>query len=351
MVDSGTGVGKYPSLDLRYDDQAYISYYHGGLGELRYAYHAGIGNCGSGDAWYCTTIDTDGHVGAHSSILAPRYSGDLIRVAYYDLDYHQLKYAHSGMSSGSGNCGPANSWQCSVVDDMNAYLPVGISMKMDLNGSPIIAYQYTDPDNPEAYDLLRIARPNFVYGDSGSGNCGDVPAGDTEPFWRCTTLDSAGYYTDEADYVSLAVNENGLRRDLLLRKETVLFDRFLEIGLSKGQRFLASHPGAAGRLLGCPGEGIGKQVNTTTYSLTGCRRRNRSYHGGLPAGYDPVISCNGRRMRRGYGMRALSKPSATESTSKRMRAMFCIAGGCFVDRPFWTGVRTAPACVSCPLGI
>ena len=122
MVDSGTGVGKYASLDLRYDDAVYISYYHGGLGELRYAYFAGFGNCGSGDAWYCTTIDTDGYVGAHSSLLAPRYSSDLIRVTYYDLDYHQLKYAHSGMSGGSGNCGPSNSWQCSVVDDMNAYL-------------------------------------------------------------------------------------------------------------------------------------------------------------------------------------------------------------------------------------
>jgi hypothetical protein len=130
-------------------------------------------------------------------------------VAYYSLDYHLLKYAHSGMSGGSGNCGPSNNWHCSVVDDMSPSLPVGISMKLDPDGYPMIAYQYKDPDNPNAHELLRIARPYLVYEDSNFGNCGINP-GFGFLYWRCTTLDYGDGYHDAGSFVSLAVNPNGL---------------------------------------------------------------------------------------------------------------------------------------------
>lgn len=237
MVDSGTGVGKWASLDIRYDDTVYIAYYHGGLGELRYAYNAGIGNCGTGDAWYCTTIDSDGYVGAQASFLAPSYAGDYYRVAYYDLDYHHLKYAHSGMG-GSGNCGPSNSWACSVVDDMNAYLPVGISMQVDAVGTPMIAYQYTDPTNPAAYDLVRLARPNYVYDGTNAGNCGDIPPGYTDPFWRCITLDNASLYEDEGDFISMAVDGNGLAAISYAEENSFYNTTFLKVVFQRARLFL-----------------------------------------------------------------------------------------------------------------
>jgi hypothetical protein len=209
VVDSGNGVGKFASLDIRFDDTVYIAYYTEATGDLKYAYYGGIGNCGAGNAWICTTIDTNGNVGGYTSFLAPSYAGDIYRVAYYSLDYHLLKYAQSGMSGGSGNCGPSNSWQCNVVDDMSESLPVGISMKLDVDGYPIIAYQYAEHGNPNAYSELRIARPYLVYQDSDFGNCGFNP-GFGFLYWRCTTLDYGDGYHDAGSFVSLAVKPNGL---------------------------------------------------------------------------------------------------------------------------------------------
>lgn len=210
VVDSGTGVGKFASLDMRFDDTVYIAYYTEATGDLKYAYYGGIGNCGAGNAWICTTIDSVGNVGGYTSIVAPSYSGDIYRVAYYDLVNHQLKYARSGANLGFGNCGPSNSWQCHVVDDMSESLPVGISMKLDADGYPIIAYQYKEHGNPQAYSQLRIARPYPVYHDSDFGNCGSIPPGYGVLYWRCTILDPGDGYHDAGSFVSLAVNPSGL---------------------------------------------------------------------------------------------------------------------------------------------
>jgi hypothetical protein len=97
MVDIGIGVGKYASLDISYDGSVCIAYYHEGLGELRYAYDAGFGNCGDGNTWSCWSIDTAGHVGEHVFLVAPSFPGDVMHLAYYDADNHHLKYAQSGM--------------------------------------------------------------------------------------------------------------------------------------------------------------------------------------------------------------------------------------------------------------
>ena len=237
IVDEGSGVGKWASLDLQYDDAVYIAYYHDAADELRYAYHAGIGNCGSGAAWYCTTIDSDGNVGANASLAAPAYAGDRIRVAYYDLNYHRLKYAFSG-AGGTGNCGPSNSWYCSVVDDMDPVLHVGLAMKMDAGGSPMIAYQYTDPGNPEGYTVVRLARPNLVYDGTHSGNCGDIPPGYDEPWWRCITLDDAGLYEDEGDFIAMAVNGNGLAAISYSEENSFYNSTFLKVVFQQAMLYL-----------------------------------------------------------------------------------------------------------------
>ena len=130
-----------------------------------------------------------------------------MHVAYYDADNHHLKYAQSGMGN-SGNCGPSNSWQCYKVDDMDPTLPVGISMKLDPDGYPMIAYQYKATGYPQI--VLRIARPYLAYGDASFGNCGDVPPGYLFLYWRCTTLDDSGQYYNQGDFISLAINGSGL---------------------------------------------------------------------------------------------------------------------------------------------
>ncbi len=210
VVDSGDGVGKYASLDLNYEGQVYIAYYDQSAGDLKYAYYAGIGNCGSGNVWYCTTIDGDGiDAGVSASLVAPQAADDPIRVAYQDLTNHKLRFAFSGLASGEGNCGPSDSWYCNMLDDMSSVTPGGISMQLDPDGNPFIAYQSLE-DHPEARAGLSIARPYTVYQDAGFGNCGEVPPGYLFLYWRCTIIDGAGSETEEAQHVSLAVDPGGL---------------------------------------------------------------------------------------------------------------------------------------------
>ena len=209
-IDTGDGTGKFASLDLTYNGRVDIAYYSEATGDLKYAYYTGLGNCISGNGWVCRTIDSVGNVGGYTSIVAPGYINDVTRVAYYDFLNRELRYAYSGMSGGSGNCGPSNSWQCNMVDDMSSDPPVGISMKEDPEGYPMIAYQYVDHSDPSSYHHLRIARPYLVYHDSDIGNCGDTPPGYAVLYWRCTSLDQGYYYDHEASFVSLAISPSGL---------------------------------------------------------------------------------------------------------------------------------------------
>jgi hypothetical protein len=175
-------MGQYASLDFSWDDQAYIAYYDAGLGHIKYAYYGGIGNCGQYNQWICTTIDSVGDVGLYASLKAPQYSGDLLRVAYYDP-----------------------SWGPVVVDNMGTSLsPMGISMDIDKDGYPVIAYQqYATEFSPAT---LRIVRPYLVFNDNSLGNCGDVPPGYLFQYWHCSTLDNSGQYTEEADFVPCSLN-------------------------------------------------------------------------------------------------------------------------------------------------
>ena len=195
-VDHGEGVGQYASLDFSWDDQVYIAYYDAGSGNLKYAYFAGFGSCDNG--WECFAVDgTDGSdVGLYASLKAPQFSGDPLRIAYYDKTNGDLKYYDL-------------SWGPLIVDDMGTSpSPMGISMAIDNDGYPVIAYQKTESDfsNP----VLFVARPYLAFGDDSFGTCGDVPPGYVFQYWRCNILDAAGQYLSEAEYVSVAVNSSGL---------------------------------------------------------------------------------------------------------------------------------------------
>jgi len=199
-IDSGNGVGQYVSTDMSWDGQLKIAYYDAGLGNLKSANYVGFGgNCGLIGGWQCNTIDgTDGsNVGLNASIQAPQFSGDSLRIAYYDKTNEHLKFYDS-----------LQNWKV-VVDEMGSSLSnMGISMDIDKDYSPIIAYQQIDSEFSPP--VLRIARPASVYGEDSLGNCGEVPPGYLFQYWQCNTLDNGGQYTEEADYVSLVVKSNGL---------------------------------------------------------------------------------------------------------------------------------------------
>jgi hypothetical protein len=228
LVDSGNRVGQHISMDMSYEDEIRIAYYDAGSGNLKYAYYAGIGNCGEGDQWQCNIIDgTDGSdVGLYTSIKAPRFMGDPFRIAYYDKTNGNLKFYASA---------PLN-WIV-IVDSMGTNLnDMGISMDMDKGGYPVIAYQQVASDGAPA--ALRIARPAEVYDEGKIGNCGEIPPGNIYLYWQCDTLDNAGAYTDEANYVSLTVRSNGLAMIAYTEDDEFYNIRSLKIVYQYAQSFL-----------------------------------------------------------------------------------------------------------------
>jgi len=203
-VDSGDGVGQYASLDYTEFAEVYIAYYDGGAGDLKYAYYSGIGNCGTGNTWSCATLDgTDGSdVGKFVSLHAPASADDALQLAYYDASHGMLRYAVRVDGSG-GNCGPGNSFQCDAIEAVGGGPSKAVSLAADGCNVPIIAY--LDDSQPFQPSQLRVAQPAYSLG-LPSGNCGPGA-----PFtWQCTTVDAGSDDEDEAGYVSIALDPNGL---------------------------------------------------------------------------------------------------------------------------------------------
>jgi hypothetical protein len=238
-VDSGDSLfGQYASLDVDYNDGPYIAYYDGDNGNLKYAYYAGIGTCGSG--WECSTIDSTGDVGQFASLKAKQSSSDKLHIAYYDKTNGKLKYATSGWTG--GNCGSGDSWYCMNVDTIGSGLTqVGISLDLDADGYPIIAYQ--DASEDLAPSLLNIARPASAYGEPlGIGSCGDPPfPGGLFSYFQCNTIDNAAYgigYVYLADFTSVAVGPSGLAVIAYYEVDDYNLTQSLKVAYQQAQLFL-----------------------------------------------------------------------------------------------------------------
>src|SRR5690606_11229175 len=94
---------------------------------------------------------------------------DKMRLAYFDHWMGDLRYAEY-VGSG-GNC-TSKAFNCYVVDDVGTPSGnYGLSMDVDSQGYPIIAYMDVSEDLAPAG--LKIARPALAYG-LDWGNCGDV---------------------------------------------------------------------------------------------------------------------------------------------------------------------------------
>jgi hypothetical protein len=242
-VDSGDSLfGQFASLDVDYSDVPYIAYYDGDNGNLKYGYYAGIGTCSSG--WECSTIDSIGDVGQYASFKTRRSSTDVLHVAYYDKTNGKLKYATSGWAA--GNCGSGNSWYCMNVDTIGSDMTqVGISLDLDADGDPIIAYQ--DASEELGPSVLNIARPAPVYvnpGDIGIGNCGDPEcpgAGCLFSYFQCNTLDNAAYGYGNvylADFTAVAVGPSGLATIAYYEVDDYYSEQSLKVAYQQYQLFL-----------------------------------------------------------------------------------------------------------------
>jgi hypothetical protein len=117
-----------------------------------------------------------------------------------------IKYAE--FVGAGGNCDADSEWICYTVDTVGKPLGhIGLSLAMDSQGYPIIAYM--DASDEMAPKNLKIARPAPAYG-LEYGNCGDVPPGDLFQYWQCSFIDTGNAYVDEAGYAAVSVNPAGL---------------------------------------------------------------------------------------------------------------------------------------------
>ena len=201
--------GTHISLDLTYEGIPYIAFYQ--VGDLYYAWYQGFGGACGDTAWHCVLIDDgDGSdVGRYVSLHAPDSSTDKFRFAYYDYTNGTIRYA---VAVGSGGNCTSTAYTCYYVDTVGAeFALLGLSLSVDSEGAPIIAYQH---DNQEQYSVvsLKVARPASRMGQSfGIGNCGEVPPGYLFMYWWCETVDDG--YQDivwDADFAAVAVNPDGL---------------------------------------------------------------------------------------------------------------------------------------------
>ena len=190
------------SLDFNYEDEPFISYHMWDTDEggkyFGYAipYQDPYHFCDPDTNWNCYKVTTFEDAGQYASIAAPKSENDPVRIAYIEETYNHLYYYESG-------------WGSFMVDELGESIASrGISLQIDNDGYPVIAYQKIESDfSPPA---LWIARPYMVYDDGAFGNCGSIPPGMTDLYWRCTPLDTGNQYVSEAEYLSLVVNSKGL---------------------------------------------------------------------------------------------------------------------------------------------
>ncbi len=179
-----------------------VAYYDGANHQLMLAMPTGTAQsntCGLLNHWNCVVIDSEGDVGRFVSLQ----DGDM---AYYDATNGKVKYAYA--TSVIGNC-TNDDYVCFDVDTIGTSVVetgIGLSMVMDLEGFPIIAYQ--DSSDQQGPSVLKMARPATAYGKL-AGNCGEVPPGQFTQYWQCEFLD-ANQYSELAAYVDVSVSPAGL---------------------------------------------------------------------------------------------------------------------------------------------
>ena len=196
-IDSGPGVGQYPSLALDGSGQPRIAYHHGATTGLRYAEKYGSN-------WTIREVlpVTSGY---YASLAVDVNNGDLPHIAHYNASTGKLGYAVR-VGSG-GNCGLNSSsstfeWQCDEIDDMGTLVHTrDVALALDLAGYPVIAYHRYLISGIHTVSTLDVARPiaatGLQFGDCGPSNT-----------WHCETVQSTGH---PGDYLAIDVWHGEIR--------------------------------------------------------------------------------------------------------------------------------------------
>lgn len=178
---SDISMARHPSGRL------YISYYDGANDDLKLAYSvtAGTGDCGLNQDWKCQTVDSEGDVGAYSSLdLIYVVPGGLelpytkVGISYFDATNEVLKYAECQQSI-VGTC----VWTISTITTSeNTTSGLYTSMKFLPDETPMIAYQSTLTQNIPTFTYT--GRVNFAEKVASGGNCGELND------WNCQQIAS-----------------------------------------------------------------------------------------------------------------------------------------------------------------
>jgi len=197
----------FSSTGMAIDDQdrPVVAFYDDLVDYPVLAYYVGSGGtCGPSNDWRCFAIPPrpgDTVTGKH---VVPFVADGSISV-FYQNTYRDMLERATYVYPTSGNCGWSGvtmewEWRCESIYNMVGNPTRGISVAADLDGYPIVAFQYGQDPGPGA---LAVARPVAAPGVEPPGNCG---VGNS---WHCQIIDAAGAYLTEADSVSIAVDSLG----------------------------------------------------------------------------------------------------------------------------------------------
>jgi len=184
-VDSCNASNPHYSLEISDSDRIGISYF-GATDDLRYAYKSSV----TSGSWAPVTADSAGDVGTYTSLAFD--SSTRPRIAYHDVTQNRLKYA-SGSSSSGGT------WTQEVVDATARAGILGVSLLLDEDNIPHIAYSADGPD-----DLNYAVKGAFwaITGVDTTGSVGRYPSIAMNPagFPAISYLDTSGNSVNYAEF-------------------------------------------------------------------------------------------------------------------------------------------------------
>jgi len=186
---SPTTHGAYASFDISQAGLAGIAFRSrpqlGTPNTLMYAeYRANDGDCAL--KWDCMQVDPSAGSGNYISLHLPQCTNcnDATRIAYYNSDAGELRFARYSASTHQCGAGGHNHWYCSKIDSVGGGEEMGVAMAHH-NGIPFIAY-YDNNDPGYTHGILKLA--SYV-GPNAGGTCG---FGDQLNAWTCEIVDTGG---------------------------------------------------------------------------------------------------------------------------------------------------------------
>ena len=198
LIDSVTEVGYHVSVATDpVTGRIFISYYDGATGELQMAKMGGPHhNCGPSNSWSCSVLDSGDVVGKYNSI-AVGGTGPIgtYYVSYYDSTNGALKVIEGTIDRETG----VMTKFIRFIDrgDPGGEVYTGKYTSIDVGGSgtPHIAYQVDVGALQGIKYATRVAE--------GTGNCGE---GDVENDWECSHVHLE---SDIGEFIAIDVSAGG----------------------------------------------------------------------------------------------------------------------------------------------